>query len=212
MSATGSEPFDGLGGTLYDVYVKAPPVARLAGRAAWGLDGRRMYAHMQRAVRAAAGVRVALDVPCGGGLELRWLRPEDPVRFVAVDGAEHMVERTRRYAARRGLPQVEVHRADVTALPLADGEADATLLYNGLHHFREAERAVAEVARCTAPGGRLFGCTFVLGERRRCDVLLRRHPARDRATVAGWLEAAGFRLVAGETSGCLWMFEALRAE
>ena len=213
---TGSEPFDGVGGTLYDVYIKAPPVARALGRVAWGLDGRRMYAHMERAVREAAGASVALDVPCGGGLELRWLRPDDPVRMVCVDGAAHMAERTRRYADRRGLERVEVHLADVTALPLADGEAEVVLLYNGIHHFREPERALAEVARCTVQGGRLFGGTFVLGERRLSDRLLRRlqragtaGPAGTRADVERWLRDAGFELRDGQTSGCFYLFEAV---
>ena len=215
---TGSEPFNGFGGTVYDVYIKQRLIAQVVGRLAWGLDARVMHAHMRDAVRAAARASVALDVPCGGGLELRWLEPGDDVRFVAVDGAAHMVERARRYAARRGLRQVEAKVADVARLPLSDGEAAVTLLYNGIHHFGEPARAIAEVARCTEPGGELFGCTFIFGEHARCDRFLRATqrrgrlgPAGTRADVMGWLTDAGFEIVDTMTSGGMLLFTGRRA-
>ncbi|HEV2813228.1 MAG TPA: class I SAM-dependent methyltransferase [Solirubrobacteraceae bacterium] len=215
--ASGSEPFDGLGGTLYDLYIRARPIANVVGRVAWGLDGRLMYRHMERAVRSVAASRRVLYVPCGGGLELRWLGPNDPARVIAVDGAEHMVRRTRRYAQRRGLERVEAVQADVTSLPLEDASVDAVLLYNGLHHFSDPAAAVAEVARCCAPGAAVHGGTFVLGEGARWDRNLRRTrragsmgPAGTREDARGWFGAAGLRLHGEQLSGCFWMFEASR--
>ncbi|MGH2945679.1 MAG: class I SAM-dependent methyltransferase, partial [Solirubrobacteraceae bacterium] len=69
---------------------------------------------------------------------------------IGVDLAEGMLE-----AARRRHPEIEFVRADVEALPFADGAFDAVVAAFVVNHLPEPERGAAEMARVVRPGGRL---------------------------------------------------------
>jgi SAM-dependent methyltransferase len=153
--------FDGLGGALYDFYIERPALARIEGVLVWGLDSRRMYAQMARLSEAPERGAV-LDIPCGGGVAFRYVRPGRSGRYVAADIAPGMLERARREAGRRGV-DVELVEADMQDLPFDDASFDVCASFSGLHHLPEPERAVGELVRCLRPGGRLVGCTFVTG-------------------------------------------------
>src|SRR4051794_15554853 len=99
-------------GAFYDFYIERPWLSRPVGRLQWGIDVRPMYPSMEVIARAGGGATV-VDVPCGGGLALRALRPDQDVRFVAVDMDERMLERPRARAARRGRGRVETLAADM---------------------------------------------------------------------------------------------------
>jgi SAM-dependent methyltransferase len=71
---------------------------------------------------------------------------------IAVDASPEMLATARRRA--RGLPNVELHEADLGALPLADAAVDAALLVLALSHVAEPAAALAEMARILRPGGR----------------------------------------------------------
>jgi len=77
------------------------------------------------------------------------------VRYIAGDLCPKMLRRAERRARKRSLNQVEFVAADMTELPIASGEAGLFLSYSGLHMVDEPERAVAEIARCLKPDGRL---------------------------------------------------------
>src|SRR5690606_39471128 len=47
-------------------------------------------------------------------------------------------------------------RGSLEALPVADGELDAAVVFLVLHYVVEPERALAEVSRALRPGGRLL--------------------------------------------------------
>ena len=100
---------------------------------------------MEPIARVPAGATIA-DVPCGGGVALRALSPEQDFRYLAVDLSPKMLMRAERRAQARSL-QIELLEADMTDLPLADEEVDLFLSYSGLHMVPNPGEAVAEIAR-----------------------------------------------------------------
>ncbi len=167
------------------------------GRAVWGIDSSVLYESMAPISAAADGATIA-DVPCGGGVALRALRPEQDVRYLAMDLSPKMLERAERRARKRSLKQVEPRLADMTELPLLDEEVDLFLSYSGLHMVPDPQRAVDEIARCLKPGGQLIGTSFFSDASRRARAIFgagsrRGHPTPpSRVDLRSWLEAAGF--------------------
>lgn len=149
-------------GAFYDFYIERPRLAQAIGRTVWGVDLAPLYRSMEAIGELPDGATV-LDVPCGGGVALRALRPGQRVRWVAVDIEAPMLARFERRARERGLDEdaVELVEADMRALPLPDASADLCLAYSGLHMVTEPAAAVAELVRCLKPGGGLVGSTFL---------------------------------------------------
>jgi ubiquinone/menaquinone biosynthesis C-methylase UbiE len=202
---------------VYDFVVEREALSRPVGWLLFGTDTRLLYDQLA----AIAGVRDGgsiLDIPCGGGVALRGLRPEQDVRYLAADISEAMLERTGRVAADRDLAQVEYAIADVEALPFADGEFDLILSFAGLHVFPQPAAAVREIARCLAPGGRFSGSVFLTDGGVRYLPLLAGGraagligPSGSGADVRRWLLAAGLTGVELRRSGTIGYFEAGRA-
>ena len=138
-------------GAFYDFYIEHPWLMRIIGRAVWGIDASVLYESMAPISQVSAGATI-VDVPCGGGVAFRALSPAQDVRYLAVDLSPKMLRRAERRARARSLKQVELLAADMTELPLADGEVDLFLSYSGLHVVPNPEVAVAEMARCLKPG------------------------------------------------------------
>ena len=159
-------------GAFYDFYIERPWLSRIIGHLVWGVDLAPLYASMQAVGRLPDGATV-IDVPCGGGVALRALRPGQQVRWIAVDIDETMLERFERRARERSLgSQVELVRADMRELPIADASADLCLAYSGLHMVADPQAAIAEIVRCLKPGGELIGSTFLAEGSRRQRRLL----------------------------------------
>jgi SAM-dependent methyltransferase len=98
--------------------------------------------------------RRVLDVGCGTGDIAARLREELPeIEVVAVDLSPRMVQ----IARERGLTATV---ADVQQLPFADGEFDCVLAAWLIYHVPDRARAIAELARVLAPGGRLVAVTL----------------------------------------------------
>lgn len=201
-------------GAAYDFGVERPWLARPVGRLLWGTDVRRLYDTIERLGDLPAGTSV-LDVPCGGGVALRGLRPGQGLRYVAVDLSAAMLARTRRRA--EGLADVTLVAADIGRLPFAGGEFDLCVSFNGLHCVPDPAGAVRELARCLAPGGRLVGDLIVRGAGPRQDAAL---AAFRRAGIFGaggtladlrrWLDGAGLRVDRLTRSGAVARFAATR--
>src|SRR5258708_1127006 len=136
--------------SVYDFFVEREALSRPVGRLLFGTDTGLLYNQLDEIAAVPDGGSI-LDIPCGGGVALRGLRPEQHVRYVAADIAEAMLERTARVAADRGLAQVEYEIADVGALPFADGEFDLILSFPGPHVFPRPAAALG--ARGGAGGG-----------------------------------------------------------
>ncbi len=106
-----------------------------------------------------------LDLGCGAGTDLliaaRHVLPSG--RAIGVDMTEAMAARAREGAALAGLANVEVRLGDATALPVEDERVDV-LLSNGVFNLvPDKARALAEMFRVVAPGGRLQIADIVLG-------------------------------------------------
>jgi ubiquinone/menaquinone biosynthesis C-methylase UbiE len=183
-------------GGAYDFYIERPALMRLVGRSVWGIDARPLYDAI-RSISEAPDGSVILDVPCGGGVAFRALRPTQPVRCIAADLDPVMLQRARRRASARGLAQIELVQADMLALPFPDEQADLVASFSGLHMVGEPQRAVSELCRCLKPGGTLIGTSFVAEGALRQRVLFalgsRRGHARPPSAddLVRWLEGAG---------------------
>ena len=93
------------------------------------------------------------DLGCGTGQLAAALAPF--VRHViAVDASAAMLQAARKRL--HALDNVELRRGDLESLPIDDARLDAATLALVLHHLPEPDRALVEVARVLAPGGRLL--------------------------------------------------------
>ena len=100
----------------------------------------------------ASGEHV-VDVGCGTG-NAALLAAARGARVTGVDPAPRLLEVARRLAADQGVDATFVE-GEAAALPLADGEADVVLSVFGVIFAPDATAAAAEMARVTAPGGRI---------------------------------------------------------
>lgn len=213
----GSWSEDPLWGAFYDWTVEHPGPGGLLWRAGIGSDLGLLHDAAAEIGRQPAGARV-LDVPCGGGVALRGLRPGQGVEYVAADIAAAMLERTTANARRRGVAdQVTTRLADVGELPFEDGSFDLVVSFTGLHCFPDPARAVAEIARVLRPGGVVTGSALLE------DTGLRYAPVRAAGRLAGllgpgctgeqvvgWLAGHGVDEVTLERSGAIGYFRGVR--
>ena len=99
-------------------------------------------------------VKVA-DLGCGEGYlaieAARWAS-----KVIAVDRSTAVLARAKALARRRRMTNIVWKRGELEKLPIADATIDVALLSQALHHAQQPDRAVAEAARVTAPGGRVL--------------------------------------------------------
>lgn len=208
---------DPLWATVYDWSVEHRRLGGVAWRVGINSDLGLLYSAADEIGRLPVGAKV-LDVPCGGGVALRGLRPGQGVEYVAADIAEAMLERTRAVARRRGLEgQVRTVAADVAALPFDDAYFDLVVSFTGLHCFPDPPAAIREMVRVLAPGGVLTGSAVLT------DTGLRFEPMRRIGRLSGLmgpsissvdlreqLVTAGMRDVTLRISGAIGYFRAVR--
>ena len=100
-----------------------------------------------------------LDLACGTGDFSLLIRSRYPgANTVAVDLTERMLS----LARERGLEDTVC--ADAGTLPFVGASFDAVFIGYGLRNFPNLEKAVAEIARVTRPGGLLVSLDFFLPE------------------------------------------------
>jgi SAM-dependent methyltransferase len=208
---------DPVWGSFYDWTVEHPRV----GGALWAVG---MQSDLQRLYRAADeigaqpdGARI-LDVPCGGGVALRGLRPTQRVEYVAADISQRMLDRTMDAARTRGVHHlVQPRLADVSALPFDDADFDLVVSFTGLHCFPDPARAVTEMVRALRPGGVITGSAFYTDTGRRFEPMRRAGrlagllgPGCTTDDVRRWLAARGVADVSLEVSGAMGYFRGVR--
>jgi SAM-dependent methyltransferase len=140
-------------------HVRAPEEAQWDGQAARYDEGRLRDPVYMAGVEAAARAlapragELVLDAACGTGLTAR-VYARRGLRVVALDLSLGSLARLQ--AAR--LPGVRPVRADLGALPFADGTFDRVLCANAIQHMPDEglrQAWVRELARVARPGGRV---------------------------------------------------------
>jgi SAM-dependent methyltransferase len=208
---------DPLWGSVYDWTVEHPTAGRVLWAAGIQSDLRLLYAAASEIGRQREGARV-LDVPCGGGVAVRSLHPDQGVDYVAADISQKMLDRTARVAAEVGVTdQVTTRLADVGDLPFEDGSFDLVVSFTGLHCFPDPARAVVELARVTRLGGVLSGSAILN------DTGWRYEPMRRGGRLAGllgpgcttdqverWLARQGIADLTMDVSGPMAYFRGVR--
>lgn len=174
-------------------------------------------AHWRRVTALAArpAGRVVADVAAGPGNVAAELLKAGATRVLAIDLSHNMLAEGRK----RGLPDVAWINGDAQALPLADDSVDAVTISFGLRNLADPHAGLAEFARVLRPGGDLVVAEFaaptnarfrtvyhdylVAALPRLAQVVSSDAPAYtylaesilawpDRATLATWIERAGF--------------------
>jgi ubiquinone/menaquinone biosynthesis C-methylase UbiE len=95
---------------------------------------------------------VVLDVAAGTGHAARRLGATARV-VLALDATEAMLARGHAQARAEGRDNVVFMRGDAAALPFLEGSFDVVVSRFAAHHFERPDAVVAEMARCTRPGG-----------------------------------------------------------
>ena len=177
-------------------------------------------AHWRRVTASAArpqGVR-ALDVAAGPGNVAVELMAQGAHEVVALDLSLAML----REGARRGHEGITWVNGDAGRLPFPDATFDVVTISFGLRNVPDPQRALAEFARVTRPGGRVVVCEFaapifgplrtvytryLVGLLPQIARVVSSSPAAyryladsilawpDRRRVADWLEGAGYEQV-----------------
>ena len=93
--------------------------------------------------------QTVLDLGCGVGDLAEALLARGAARVVGVDGNQELLEAARA----RGLPGLELHRADLTALPDFGVTADGVWCSFTAAYFPHLTRALRSWARALRPGG-----------------------------------------------------------
>jgi len=104
----------------------------------------------------AGPIGSALDLCCGTGAALWWLRPRCRERVVGVDFSAGMLAQARRNLQDApGNAPIELLKADVLELQLRD-ELDVVTIFGGLGHFlpQQQDQLLGVVHRALRPAGR----------------------------------------------------------
>jgi ArsR family transcriptional regulator len=102
------------------------------------------------------------DLGCGTGQTSAAMAPF-VTQAVAVDRSGEMLQAARRRL--RDMPNVDVRRGELEALPIADGELDAAVMMLVLHHVPDPGAVLQEAARTLKPRGRLVLCDMLPHDR-----------------------------------------------
>ncbi|MBC9033161.1 metalloregulator ArsR/SmtB family transcription factor [Sphingomonas sp. JC676] len=159
---------------------------------------------VEAAMAAALGdapLDCLIDIGTGTGRMLELFAPQAGYAL-GIDRSSEMLRLARVKLAERGLANAELRQADLYALPLQDGGADAAILHHVLHFAQQPGAAIGEAARVLSAGGRLLIVDFAPHEREE----LRTRDAHARLgfsdeQMLGWFENAGLAPVKIETLG-----------
>lgn len=111
-----------------------------------------------------------LEVPVGTGvLTMPVYETLPSADITCLDYSPDMMERAKRRAEKRGVPNIRFMQGDVGKLPFDSESFDLVLSLNGFHAFPDKEAAYSEIFRVLKPGGIFCGCFYIEGENKRTD-------------------------------------------
>jgi SAM-dependent methyltransferase len=192
---------------------------RLLGRALVGCSVEEEVERFARVLRLKAG-DVLVDLACGPArFTIPLARRCSPGLVIGLDISPTQLARAAANVARARLDNVLLVRGDVHRLPLRDGCVARVNCAGRLHQFPQPHKALAEVARILAPGGRLSGSTFARHPSRWVQRLQKWSSARwklhwfDLTCLQGLVESAGLQHYQGEHAPIPWFgyYQAERA-
>lgn len=130
------------------------------------------------------------DLGCGTGQLTQALAPFAG-RVIGVDSSPAMLRSAK--ARLGGLPNVELRRGELEALPIEDGGLDAAFLVLVLPYLAEPVPVIREVARALKPGGRILITDLMPHERAEYrQTLGHLWQGVSETQMKEWLEAGGF--------------------
>lgn len=102
---------------------------------------------------------------CAGGTgEFSLAVAERAGAVMCTDLSQAMLDKAEAKAKRRGITNVSFTVRNLIDLPEGDGMYDVVIAANVLHLLSRPEKALSELWRVTAPGGRLILPTYLQGE------------------------------------------------
>jgi ubiquinone/menaquinone biosynthesis C-methylase UbiE len=96
-----------------------------------------------------------LDIATGTGFTALAVAPQCR-RVVGMDLTLEMVREARRLAGEQGASNLRFCVGDAEAVPFRDNTFDIVTCRHASHHFPNLARAISEMARVAAPGGRVI--------------------------------------------------------
>lgn len=114
-----------------------------------------------------------LEIPIGTGiLTLDHYKNYTKLDITCCDYSPMMLNQAKERASLLGLNQISFLEADVESLPFNNEVFDVILCMNGLHVFRNKEKALWEFARVLKTGGTFLGCNYIEWKNPKTDWLV----------------------------------------
>ncbi|OYX52303.1 MAG: ArsR family transcriptional regulator [Sphingomonas sp. 32-66-10] len=157
---------------------------------------------VEAAMVAALGeARIArlIDIGTGTGRMLELFAPYAD-SALGIDRSSEMLRLARAKLSEQGVANAELRQADLYALPMSDGEADAAILHHVLHFAQQPGAAIGEAARVLNGGGRLLIVDFAPHDRE--ELRTREGHVRlgfSDEQMLGWFAKAGLAPVQTQT-------------
>jgi ubiquinone/menaquinone biosynthesis C-methylase UbiE/DNA-binding transcriptional ArsR family regulator len=138
--------------------------------------------------------RSVLDVGTGTGRMLQLLA-KHATRAVGFDSSHSMLAVARANLERAEIRGVDLRQGDIYSPPLATDSFDLIVIHQVLHFLDDPGRAIREISRLLAPGGRMLvvdfaphGLEFLRSDHAHVRLGFRAD------SVAGWLEQSGLEV------------------
>ena len=97
---------------------------------------------------------IVLDVACGPGIVVCAFAPHVR-KAIGIDFTPAMLDQARKRAADKGVRNVGWDQGDAYSLPYPEGSFSIVVTRYSLHHLEQPKKALHEMMRVCAPGGRI---------------------------------------------------------